>query len=159
MCCISLKGTLSCCYDSEKEEINTQIKRTVFGKAVFRITYPVRQLIACITMIPFELTREVIRETQQALECRKITVVSVPCLFLAGIISLTFGLAFGVIAGAFRILPAAYWACTEDIDELDTTLEKYLMTPLPWQDIYIEDLETTQDNALETPPSADETSQ
>ena len=152
MSCISLKGAFSCCYDSKKQEINTQIKRTAFGRTVFRITYPLRRLISDIVMTTYEFTRVIAKETWLSMEDRGITAIMVPCVFLAGVMGFGFGLAFGVISGALTLLPSVYWAYHAEIDELDTYMERYLMTPKPWEDIY--EPIVTESTAPETPPSA-----
>ncbi|WP_211825029.1 hypothetical protein [Kistimonas asteriae] len=155
MSCISLKGVFSCCQDPATGQINKQIKRTVFGRTVFRITYPLRRLISDIVMTTYEFTRDIAKEAWLSMEDRGIAVIMVPCVFLAGVMGFSFGLAFGAIGGALTLLPSVYWAFRSEIDELDTSLEKYLMTPRPWQDLY-EPIEST---APETPPSAAGTSQ
>ncbi len=155
MSCISLKGTFSCCHNPVTDQNNTQIKRTVFGRAVFRMTYPLRLLISEIVMRTCELTRDIARDAWQSMEDRSIAIIMIPCVFLAGLMGFTFGLAFGVISGAVMFLPAAYQAYNNELDELDTELETYLMTPRPWYDIY----EPMESIAPETPQSAAETSQ
>ncbi|GAA4649474.1 hypothetical protein GCM10023116_17480 [Kistimonas scapharcae] len=75
-------------------------------------------------------------EAWQSIENRGITAIMVPCVFLAGVMGFGFGLAFGVIGGVLTFLPSVYWAFKSEIDELDTSLETYLMTPRPWEDIY-----------------------
>ena len=156
MSCISLKGALSCCHDPATDQINTQIKLKRFGRTVFRITYPLRQLISDIVMTTSAFTCSIAEETWRSMDNRGITAIMVPCVFLAGLTGFTFGLAFGVIGGALTFLPSIYWAFKSEIDELDTNLEKYLMTPRPWEDLYEPIIEST---ASVTPLSAAETSQ
>ena len=54
-----------------RDKIVTRCKQSAFGRAVYRITYPVRQLISSLVLIPPRWTVGAARNTWTALENRQ----------------------------------------------------------------------------------------
>ena len=110
-----------------RDNIVTRCKQSAFGRAVYRITYPVRQLISSLVLIPPRWTVGAARNTWTALKNRQcnpavkliLSATSGVCALAA---SLTLGITFTATVGlAFSVGKAI---CEPDIDKLDTFLER-----------------------------------
>ena len=132
---ISLLPDLFMCHElaSDKlvpqDKIVTGCKQSAFGRVVYRITYPVRQLISSLVLIPPQWTGAAAKSTWTALENRQcnpavkliLSVTSGVCALAA---SLTLGITFTVTVGlAFSVGKAI---CEPGIDELDTILGRFI---------------------------------
>ena len=128
----SLAGSL----ESRKLALDSQVsqhriaagcKRSACGRAVYRITYPVRQLVSSLCLIPPQWTLAAAGNTWTALENRQcnlaaklaLSVTSGVCALVA---SLTIGIVFTVTVGL--VLSIGKAICEPGIDELDTLLER-----------------------------------
>ena len=128
----SLAGSL----ESRKLALDSQVsqhriaagcKRSACGRAVYRITYPVRQLISVLLMAPPLWTRDAVRSTWTALENRQCNPVIKLALSVAiGVCALAAGLTLGVVAlvTVGLVIYVGRAICEPDIDKLDTLLER-----------------------------------
>ena len=127
-----LAGLFMCCElasDLQIPQYKTaaECKRSACKRAVYRITYPVRQLVSSLCLIPPQWTLAAAGNTWTALENRQcnlaaklaLSVTSGVCALVA---SLTIGIVFTVTVGL--VLSIGKAICEPGIDELDTLLER-----------------------------------
>ena len=129
-------GNLFLCPDLERGHwqapVQTVCKENVYGRLVYRVTYPFRQLVSDLLMIPYTWTREAVKQTWNALDNRSCVVIRASLAILAGVGAFTAGLVLGTaVSSTFGLLRSIHDAIREvDIDRIDTLFEHKINTAI-----------------------------
>ena len=129
-------GNLFLCSDLERGHwrppVQTVCKENVYGRLVYRVTYPFRQLVSDLLMIPYTWTREAVKQTWNALDNRSCVVIRASLAILAGVGAFTAGLVLGTaVSSTFGLLRSIHDAIREvDIDRFDTLFEHKINTAI-----------------------------
>ena len=104
-------------------------KQSACGRAVYRVTYPVRQLVSSLLMIPVGWTLGAASSTWTALENRQCSpVVKLALSITSGVCALVASLTIGIaVAATVGLVVSVGKAICEPgirIDELDTVFER-----------------------------------
>lgn len=112
-------------YAAEPGPVKTECKASFLGRIVYRVTYPARQLVSNIVMTTYSWVKSAVERTQKALDERS-CLIKVPLTILAGTGAFIGGLVAGTVVGATCELGTSVIdaLCEDDMDELDTLLER-----------------------------------
>ena len=126
---ISLLKNAFCCGsldDFRIPAVKTACKETNFGRTVYRITYPLRQLVSNLVMIPYTWTKLAVQATWKSLGDRCCVLIKIPLTLFAGAGALIVSLALGTtVSSTVGLIQSIHKSAREaNLDELDTLLER-----------------------------------
>lgn len=116
--------------DIKTPAISAECKKSGFGRAVYRITYPLRQLLSNLIMIPYSWTNVAVNAAWKSLSERSVY-LKVPLTVLVGAAALAVSLTGStVVSATVGFVQSVHKAIYEtNMDELDTFMERVLLDP------------------------------
>ena len=116
--------------DIKTPAIGAECKKSGFGRTVYRITYPLRQLLSNLIMVPYSWTNTAVNAAWKSLSERSVY-LKVPLTVLAGAaacaVSLTGSAVVSATVGFIQSIHKAIYET--NMDELDTFMERVLLDP------------------------------